>query len=150
MEKPIPLNIPTMLAQLIAEHQVRLQVRIDELCASVSSLPDNPAITRLAPRPACAFVVSSSAVFSSGVKAHKKAFPDAKHPLVSNLSPFFQDWKAQYETAAELLRKQNFNTLAALLETGKNRDSSGQSHNTQTFAPEVIVALRQVIGELPK
>ena len=84
------------------------------------------------------------------MKAHKEAFPDAKHPPRSNWSPFFQDWKSQYEAAAELLRKQNFATLAALLETGKHRDSSGNSHNTQTFAPEVILALRQVIGELPK
>ena len=77
-------------------------------------------------------------------------FPDAKHPPRSNFSPFSHDWKVQYETAAELLRKQNFATLAALLETGKHRDSSGHSHNTQTFAAAVVLALRQVIGELPK
>ncbi|MCE2722079.1 MAG: hypothetical protein LW865_02155 [Betaproteobacteria bacterium] len=110
----------------------------------------NPAVTRLGTEPARAFAVSRSAVFGAPVKAHKKAFPDAKHPPASNLSPFFHDWKLQYETAAELLRKQNFATLAALLETGKHRDSSGHSHNTQTFAAEVILALRQVIGELPK
>jgi hypothetical protein len=84
------------------------------------------------------------------VKAHKEAFPDAKHPPSSNLSPFFHDWKLQYETVASLLRAQTFGALAALLETGKHRDSSGHAHNTQTFAPEVILALRQVIGELPK
>ena len=45
------------LAQLLAEHQVQLQARIDVLCASVVSLPDNPAVTRLGPEPARAFVV---------------------------------------------------------------------------------------------
>lgn len=141
-------DTPNTLAQLLADHQAQLQTRVEELSAAVKALPDNPAIKRPGAGQVNAFVVSSSDLFGAPTKAHKEAFPDDKRPPSSNWSPFFHDWKLQYDAVADLLRAQNFGTLATLLETGTLRARNG--HNAEKFAPEVILALRKVIGELHK
>lgn len=130
-----PLTAPAAPSPTLAERLQQARALIDAAVADSTSRVkaggDNPAIVRGigGNGSRLSFTMSSSAL-SGGVP----------------WTPFFHDWKAQYERVAELIEARQFASVADILEKGQFRDRN--RHHAERFAPEVVAHLQTALGDL--
>lgn len=99
----------------------------EETAKTISELPDNPRIQCISDNPSC-FVMSSN-ILSSPQK---------------NMSPFYYDFKQQYVTIAEVLRKRPvISTLQCLRHIVEN---GTLKNDYRRFHPDVIKHLSALLS----
>jgi hypothetical protein len=114
------------LTQQIIAAKKMIQEAAQNASAEIQSGSDNPKIQR----------VRSSSI---------RAFTLSSKNLGDNWSPFFHDWKAQYNSISDMLEKQQFGALRELIETGH---CIGKGHNRVSYAPEVVERTKSIVGDL--
>lgn len=115
------------LTQQLQQVHAALRQAANDSAAKVRGEPDNPAIQRVA--------------------GSARAFTLRSSDLGSNWSPFFHDWKAQYDLVAKLLEERKFGAVREILQTGKHRQG-GSAHGTQQLAEPVVQRIRAIVGDL--
>ena len=117
----------TNLTQQLLRINAALREAAIEAADQVRAQPDNPAIQRIG--------------------GSVRAFTMRSSDLGNNWTPFFHDWKAQYELVATLLEERKFGTVREILNTGKHRSGS-TAHSTQQLAEPVLERIRSIVGDL--
>lgn len=115
------------LTDQVANIRLQLQEAADAASQKINAGPDNPSIDRVSKK---CFTISSSKLGSS-----------------LNLSPFFHDWRAQYEFIGDLVERGNFHDVSKIIENGSFR-ASGETRSSYTFAPEVVAHVKTIVGDL--
>lgn len=118
-----PSNLENNLASSIARAIADLTAAANEAAEKLAGGPDNPAIKRSGPR------TLTIAMKDMGLK---------------NWTPFYHDWKAQYNELAEMLRAHRFAAVADAATTGSIKSKGGK----RDLAPEVVQRLRAIIGDV--
>lgn len=116
------------LASQLEQARRLIKAAAEQARSDVQRGPDNPLINRIG---------------SNGI-----AFTMAAKDLGKNWTPFFHDWKAQYELVGQLLEAERFGAVALIMQKGHHNPSGG-THDRQSFAPQVIEHLRSCLGDLP-
>lgn len=115
------------LTQQLLRIDAALRAAATEAAGQVRAQPDNPAIQRAG--------------------GSLRMFTMRSSDLGNNWTPFFHDWKAQYELVATLLEERKFGAVREILNTGKHR-SGGTAHSTQHLAEPVLERIRSIVGDL--
>ena len=101
-----------------------------KLCEEIQQLPDNPDIERISESVKC-FIIKSSNLSRN-----------------TNLTPFYYDFKVQYQRIIEEIKKRTFEKVIefmnGIIQKGYFRDSS--SKYICTFHPVVVGYLKKIWG----
>lgn len=135
-------NTENTLAELLRQANRALSEAADQAGREVLQQSDNPAITRIGDGQVKMFRISMSELSKPKPRAGYDHPPGGRQ--ITNFTPFFHDWKSQYEHVADLLQQRRFAAVAEILDDGRHSEPGELRH----FAPEVVTKLQGILGDL--
>ena len=115
-------------SKTLEDMEQQIEMLVQQVERLISDLPDNPRINRLASNPSC-FTISSKDLFAGR----------------GNLSPFYQDFKKQYEAVILMLRAGNPLLVVTRLRKIINGTAVVVSGQRTALHPDVLVNLQSIL-----